>query len=786
MKELLHSRPNCNSEFMFEQNLRTRFYLATSEVFNGLALDLDGTVMEGQEEIDPEIFNNILYLLRSFIPVIIVTGRGFGSTERLIESKLPKNLLRYLFIANYNGAAIRFFDNDEWITIVDNQLEERERIFNLLISPGSPICDSVILDDADFVSKVRPHSITLVFNSIVKAETKELILNFLASNGIDVSVLKITDSGATIDIISHDAGKQNAITQIANKLDLNHLKIARVGDQGQIHGNDSDMLECSSGFSVGLRNHDNKDGCHPVVDESGGILTGVSATKYLLSNIQFDPGCVIDGSNFCDVSLRSKHQRQYDALAESARTKYQEELIRFSERSLLKNEVLSDEARALQGNSGFENIFSFNGAITFSDREIASIPSNWANFIFAPSSSFPNKFKHILKYGSQFYSRGEAFYTTLKDYDHPQKPIRELICLLNSLLDFLPEANQTISRGNLSITEFKILLSYFDHLHIVLMHIFHTASYLEQHNHFGERSSLEELRNLVFITTATLHSLLSLQKPQTGLIRTSINIGRINEYLDTLFETTTISGKVLSKAVRGISETDHPLQNAIYAQALAQRLFEEKIDLNNLIIAGLHYGGVELPFVLDHYLRTTYGDEYISPEYVSVHYSRYSNGKAHQDSIVIEDIIDKPDLSFDGQRVLILDDGVFSAASIQKIGWLFTLAGGNVSFSAMSIANNRRIGQIMDEAGADSSFLEQELSSDFIRVSPYMRVFFPEEYHDQRADHRLNLVKTRARTMLVRTYQEYSGKDPYSILRDETIIRHPISRRNKDLSHLKP
>lgn len=144
MKELLHSRPDCNSEFMFEQNLRTRFCLATSEIFHGLALDLDGTVMEGQEEIDPEIFNIILYLLRSFIPVIIVTGRGFGSTERLIESKLPKNLLRYLFIANYNGATIRFFDDDEWNTLVDNQLEERERIFNLLISSGSPICDSVI------------------------------------------------------------------------------------------------------------------------------------------------------------------------------------------------------------------------------------------------------------------------------------------------------------------------------------------------------------------------------------------------------------------------------------------------------------------------------------------------------------------------------------------------------------------------------------------------------------------------------------------------------------------
>lgn len=785
MKESFFSGEDHCLESTPQKDLRARFLIATSQTFSGLALDIDGTIMEKQEEVDPKIYNIIRYLLRSFIPVIIVTGRGFGSTERLIENKIPKKLLSHLFVANYNGASIRCFQNENWEILSESILEERDEIFNILTSSKSPIYDVLVLNNSDFVSKVRAHSITLVCNDVVKSETRDVILNFLASNGVNTALLKVMTSGKTIDIIPYCAGKQNTISQIASQLGIDHSKVARIGDQGQRGGNDHDMLQHSSGFSVGFREHENNNGCHPVVNEYGEILQGVTATSYLISNMQFDPGCVIDGKNFYDQNLRAKHQRKYDTLAELARTKYRKEISHFLEQALLNNKILSNTAKTYLGNTSFENIFSFNGAVTFSSQEINSIPSNWENFIFAPSDSFVDKFKYTLKYGTQFYSRGEAFYTTLKDCEHPQKNIEELVRVLNDLLRFLPNARQEVDKGNLSIVEFKVLISYFDHLHIVLMHIFHTASYLEQHSHSNENSLLQELREIVFMTTSALHSLLSLRKPDLSLLNNAIDIKDISRYLTTLFEKTAISGKPLFKAVRGISETDHPLQNAIYAQSLAERLFKEKTDLNNLCIAGLHYGGIELPFVLDHYLRVIYGNYYSSPEYLSVHYSRYSNGKTHQKLSDIFDITDRQNVLFKNKKVLILDDGVFSAASIQKIGWLFTLAGGEVFFSAMSIANNRRIGQILDEAGADSSFLEQELAPDFIRVSPFMRVFLPEEYHAQRADHRLNLIKTRTRGILVRTYKEAKNVDPYSTLRDETVIRHPINRRNKDLFHLR-
>jgi hypothetical protein len=240
------------------------------------------------------------------------------------------------------------------------------------------------------------------------------------------------------------------------------------------------------------------------------------------------------------------------------------------------------------------------------------------------------------------------------------------------------------------------------------------------------------------------------------------------------------------KFIRGIPEANQPLQNAIYARALAKDMYLKKIKLSNVCVVGLHYGGIELPFFLDFFLKEIYSSAYVRPQYVSAHYSKYSNSDLRLQANSIVQIIDNKIISFMDKDVFLLDDGIFSATSMVDVGWLLTLAGSKVHFSAMSITNNRRMGQILDEAGADSDFLEQELANSFIRVSPFLRVCSPQEYHAQKADHRLNLVKTRARRMLTSNYSTSFQQDPYAIIRDEQIIKNPISRMNRGQSDLKP
>ena len=68
--------------------------------------------------------------------------------------------------------------------------------------------------------------------------------------------------------------------------------------------------------------------------------------------------------------------------------------------------------------------------------------------------------------------------------------------------------------------------------------------------------------------------------------------------------------------MRGLPEGDNPLFNKLYAIGLARRLQNQNVE--NLILGGMHFGGLELPWVVAQEMKQINIQQ---PELLTIHFS---------------------------------------------------------------------------------------------------------------------------------------------------------------------
>ncbi|TKJ20054.1 MAG: hypothetical protein CEE43_13480 [Promethearchaeota archaeon Loki_b32] len=231
--------------------------------FRGLALDFDGTLIPLKDRyqiVESSILRILLLLNRKKFPIFILTGRG-----KSIFQQIPFNEfihINHIIIVQYNGGRLRYGNQDlikeENMKTIKNYCEVK-----------------MILDknEIQYAEKVSGFFCQTTFGS-------DQIFNAIQEKYKNWNVLNTKYS---FDIVPSHISKGLAL-KYSSKLfcKLKNSLILKIGDSGDINGNDYSFLKMKNSFSVGDYSSDLNTN-FPVVDENNIHLKGPDGLRYLFS-----------------------------------------------------------------------------------------------------------------------------------------------------------------------------------------------------------------------------------------------------------------------------------------------------------------------------------------------------------------------------------------------------------------------------------------------------------------------------------------------------------------------
>jgi len=747
---------------------RANYLQAIGREYDALAFDLDGTAYNRDGLLDPDVLNIITYNLRCHNPQIIATGRSANYTNESIVDKLPPDAdVRQLFICNYNGAIVRTFDRNPDGTIKEIILKkvpcpEGQQIFDLMTT-SSPWANQFVIDretspwqttrpdgsTQGFASKVRECETTLVLRDPKTGPTREQIVDFITRHGFPPDKVQTTGGYIKYDFTSAAATKESAINTIADLLGIQATDIARVGDSGNFGGNDWEMLQSPSGFSVGARDEKNPDFCHAVVSSSGEILKGLDGYKQLVEDIQYKARIIVPAIAFQDSEEKQRLKEIFRSLGRDARDRFAQLSAEFEERTFQGNQVLNNQEiqRLKEQQEKIKSNFSFTGAIMVSENEINTLPqSPLSTFINTPSTTHPYRYRITYGPNKTSYCRGEAFYEVsdlVSETGSPYDMFQNICATHHDLQNRRDEIDNYVRHNRLTFAEWKVALAYYDHLKQSSIQIFHAFSFLKTMGLISTdetNSGLNEtLRQYARLNSQAYFDLLEMKQP-----RSSEESSR--QLLDYQNAEATISNvlaglpnekiKLAKKAIRCMEE-DHPYYNYIFSMSVADRLTKQ--GLSSIILAGQHFGGAEFPFIIGKLLEDE--NPNIDIDYLSYQYSRYGmRGLKGSKHLRIESITDRQ-IPLAGREIVICDDGVFSGKTLYRVGLATTLKGAHVQFATAGIGT-RDVGHMVEAGVIRPDFYQREFARSTIRVTPDAKTNTIEELQEARKGEE-NLVRRR-------------------------------------------
>ncbi len=293
---------------MEQTNIFENYKKSLKQKYNAVCFDIDGTLtIQGSHKIDYRAIQMIANLLSRKIPVVLITGRG---ETGLIDLKkdiyltlkndffLSKNDFKRFYVLTNDGARMFYSDKNIDMDILTentyisdyNELKQLNDINLKIIDlidkyKLNKICDITYSKDlkTDIILNIR-----IVFKSEASNEIVhvfETVKNYIKENNFES--LKITRGlfkGKSVIQIG-TATKDKAIAKVEKMIGVPKDSMIRVGDCGDVCGNDFAMLDCKQGYSVD-KTSGKSDSCFPIFDNEGNILTGVDATLYLMKKVK--------------------------------------------------------------------------------------------------------------------------------------------------------------------------------------------------------------------------------------------------------------------------------------------------------------------------------------------------------------------------------------------------------------------------------------------------------------------------------------------------------------------
>lgn len=209
--------------------------------FGALILDYDGTVVatdkRGKLPTEP-IIEGLNKLLDGGLPVALATGRGGSVGEELRECLSAEHCDRVL-VGYYNGAYIAPLSED---------------IRKTCLKPDATIADAFARIRAEvglflngWLPKANAFQITIGIDKLVSsADGLRKLREIVGAR----PALKMVRSGHSIDICPVWAAKPRVLNAIRARMVDGQLQMLAIGDSGDRHGNDYDLLGGDFGLSV--------------------------------------------------------------------------------------------------------------------------------------------------------------------------------------------------------------------------------------------------------------------------------------------------------------------------------------------------------------------------------------------------------------------------------------------------------------------------------------------------------------------------------------------------------
>lgn len=586
------------------------FKKSLEQKYNAVCFDIDGTLTtKNSKKIDAAAIKMIIELLKKKIPVVFITGRGETGLNDLKDDiynaivnseNITENDIKRIFVLTNDGARMFYSKNVSY----DEFLAE-----NVYISTKKELKQLLTVDS--IVKKINNHYFNIAYSKDLKTGTIiNIRLVFNTNNSkiigeIYTAIEKIINSNnfeeihltrgfykdkSVIQIGT--ATKDKAIKRVEKIIGVPEDSMMRVGDCGDIHGNDYHMLNCNQGYSVD-KTSNSLDKCFPVFDSNGNILKGVNATLELIKSAKILPTVCLEKAD------KSSYKLNF-AIAEKN--------IVLGRKKLLNK--YNDLINANFGeNDGMDSLFDkASGSIIMPMYEWELILSNPLKDFW--DSKENDNFKYLIRDDCSYIFRGSStyYYFIANRKSEQGKDVTsksDVLTWHKNYIEFLSDAYEAVYETTdiNSIINKKFLLGILDNCRNILLVIMNHKLVSENLNN-NVLIDISSKENSCFFKT--YDTLLKVEDIMSSICFKSnylINkdfvcsvINNVKELLtDNLLIEESIKAKDdYSKDYRAYREIDNFAENYT-----AVSLYQEKSNNGNDFInaCGLSYGGIELPII---------------------------------------------------------------------------------------------------------------------------------------------------------------------------------------------
>jgi hypothetical protein len=204
--------------------------------FNSLALDYDGTLCEKRDRfrgLSAQISDSLEAILKSQIPILVITGRG-KSVGDALRSSISKKYWELVRVAYYSGS-------EDHPLGFDGELKRLPASDSILFQVASTISAHPRLDGLNF--EVRHSQLTIASNARTPPAELHSIVSDLLSPFAHFGLRAVT-SAHSVDILMSEVSKRRPLN--SGKEGQRHLCI---GDGGEWPGNDYELLQETGSLS---------------------------------------------------------------------------------------------------------------------------------------------------------------------------------------------------------------------------------------------------------------------------------------------------------------------------------------------------------------------------------------------------------------------------------------------------------------------------------------------------------------------------------------------------------
>lgn len=589
---------------MVNEQMYYNYKKSLEQKYNAVCLDIDGTLTsKNSKNIDQRSLEMISKLLKKKVPIIFITGRGETGLNDLTTDILEKLRNDYntnlddfsnIYALINDGARLFSYDRENQVVFGNSQYISSKESFDELLELKKELEKNYNISCS--IDK-NNHLITNV-RIILSNENDKAILN----SQLDEILKKYNKLNLTKGIYQGNEVYQIGTTKKSYAIEITEKIIGipensmlRIGDCGNIDGNDFSMLDCTQGFSVD-KTSDSIDKCFPVINDENQVLKGVDATIFLINKAKIIPTVCLEKAD------KEIYKKQFANV---------EKQIIYGRKNLLRefDEIINNKFNLINGiddlfdrDTGAIKIPMYEWELIDDNNELkklfAEIDKNSLMYSLRDNDSFllrgSKTYYYLLSQRNNYINNGkEEDFTSLgaiKQWmsNYIDFTFKSINAVLNSEIN--DNVNQKMIIGILdSIRNYNLIF-----LNYEIKKLTDKTLFINLES--KQNSSINNKYNLLvkidkMISDICLKEQYALTKKDIiSILKNTVEI-MANDFA--LFNVNTLE-KDYSKDFRAYREIDNFIHNYINSVLSIEK---SGVDFEDALFCGLCYGGLELPII---------------------------------------------------------------------------------------------------------------------------------------------------------------------------------------------